>query len=780
MAWNLHKKIVRKIGADMRARTVILSVIFSALFLGASIHAGEEPSQPHPRYQTAEEIIGLRHPVWRAQRAWNQNAHSPVGPLGDHFHPETTPYDFQDYQQRQGIHRLHSQGGPIVDYFRDLDGYAIRIKNVELISSTTGKPHRFSVITAEQREGDLRKLGDIVPTGTSPDMSYGPNLISYLRQKQIEMYEGIPEAQAAIRAERDMLNGVSTLIAVTDENDLSKVWAIMRIVRRGNGESDQRLDLEVHNHFDLEAIEPEPIPDSPDFSWVGDWREIKSVMRDKQMREAGFDLMAIVWLASEERKYFDFAGRFILVNGQWRKLAASHFALETAPFRTGVYRELNFVERPENSTADNRIMTTDREGIRQAVAKMKERAGKNGEIYLSTAPETGWNTVAIPSFDLFFVANHPTKKSSLANFLPWSHFVIKDDQTIPFFRKFKPGYITSFSQLTEAEAKIWKTPQVRSGDFFRRLGIAYDATDAEVDAAYKRLRFKYSPGGTWGYPQAHDNIQEAYEVLRHPEARRALRMDYLAIYEMNTNNGFADQRFDPEPPMTYKERIKHILFTAYEHVSEIREAVSYAVIARKTDPEFDLPLAYFYKIPLDIWSEKRQEALHVWPNVDAADSQFQKLLGQALRAAHESFLELAPQTPEAIERLASHGRHDNQTARLAMSLATKYPQFNNQLLETAIHGGVWWDRSDKNLQEDAMLILRKNFENQTALSLIDFLTNHRSRHGLDTLDLEGARIEYKTYSPHHAAERLWPAFHNLMMEGPPCPEYLLRIRRAIF
>ncbi len=64
---------------------------------------------------------------------------------------------------------------------------------------------------------------------------------------------------------------------------------------------------------------------------------------------------------------------------------------------------------------------------------------------------------------------------------------------------------------------------ILTGDYYKILGIARNATAQEIKKAYRRLAFKYHPDHNHE-PEAEENfkkINEAYEVLTNPEKRAA-------------------------------------------------------------------------------------------------------------------------------------------------------------------------------------------------------------------------------------------------------------------
>lgn len=83
---------------------------------------------------------------------------------------------------------------------------------------------------------------------------------------------------------------------------------------------------------------------------------------------------------------------------------------------------------------------------------------------------------------------------------------------------------------------------VQYRDYYETLGVKRDASQEEIQKAYKRLARKYHPDLNQGDPKAEEKfkeIGEAYEVLKNPETRS--RYDALGA---NWKNG---QRFEPPP-----------------------------------------------------------------------------------------------------------------------------------------------------------------------------------------------------------------------------------------
>ena len=60
-------------------------------------------------------------------------------------------------------------------------------------------------------------------------------------------------------------------------------------------------------------------------------------------------------------------------------------------------------------------------------------------------------------------------------------------------------------------------------DFYKTLGVAKDATDAEIKKAYRKLARKWHPDQNQGDTAAEEkfkSIGEAYDVLSDPEQRK--------------------------------------------------------------------------------------------------------------------------------------------------------------------------------------------------------------------------------------------------------------------
>ncbi|WP_379143071.1 DnaJ domain-containing protein [Paenibacillus sp. sgz500992] len=91
----------------------------------------------------------------------------------------------------------------------------------------------------------------------------------------------------------------------------------------------------------------------------------------------------------------------------------------------------------------------------------------------------------------------------------------------------------------------------RLTDYYEVLGIAPNASSAEVKQAYRKLAKKYHPDTNGGDPQAAERfkqVHEAYKVLGNEESRTA----YQSQSQSRTTRASGEP---PEKPSAGKERV---------------------------------------------------------------------------------------------------------------------------------------------------------------------------------------------------------------------------------
>lgn len=80
-------------------------------------------------------------------------------------------------------------------------------------------------------------------------------------------------------------------------------------------------------------------------------------------------------------------------------------------------------------------------------------------------------------------------------------------------------------------------------DLYEVLGVSKDATDQEIQRAYRKLALKYHPDRNEGDPKAANKFKkasEAYEVLKDPEKRQAYDSGGMSGVHQTGFEGFAD------------------------------------------------------------------------------------------------------------------------------------------------------------------------------------------------------------------------------------------------
>lgn len=85
--------------------------------------------------------------------------------------------------------------------------------------------------------------------------------------------------------------------------------------------------------------------------------------------------------------------------------------------------------------------------------------------------------------------------------------------------------------------------QPLSDDLYEVLGVSKDATEAEIQRAYRKLALKFHPDRNQDDPQAAEKFKkasEAYEILKDPEKRKAYDAGGMSGVRQTGFEGFAD------------------------------------------------------------------------------------------------------------------------------------------------------------------------------------------------------------------------------------------------
>jgi molecular chaperone DnaJ len=84
-------------------------------------------------------------------------------------------------------------------------------------------------------------------------------------------------------------------------------------------------------------------------------------------------------------------------------------------------------------------------------------------------------------------------------------------------------------------------------DYYEILGLARNASEAEIKRAFRKLAMKYHPDRNPGDPQAEERfkkINEAYEVLSNPKKRAAYdQFGHAGVHSASNGTGFSAEAF---------------------------------------------------------------------------------------------------------------------------------------------------------------------------------------------------------------------------------------------
>lgn len=537
-----------------------------------------------------------------------------------------------------GQYIAYEDGKP-VDYWRVIDGYQIRIKDLVL------EGRKFSVIIINQREGYLRQTPPIDAVATDPSLNYVPAIFSYIRHFVRTSYDKRfgDKAMSVINQERDFLNGVSNMVVVTEHNNLAKILGTFRNVHRGNLPENQKLDLETTLHIDL--------PES--------WTENKTLVKDP---DAPASLYEFLWVLQDDYGFYEHSNRRVIVNGEEKLLVPTHVAHEAAPAQRRYYRmTLKFQPHAENENVQWHTLPD----LKVQMQRMREKLGDDYKRFNESPSVFGWNRVPV-----YFKEFIDTRLSStrpkplravtlttgistgffnqpLRQTVQFSHLdstgmpdltdvrhpsplwdISINPSNIPFYRERDTRWLRELEDYREALRKLDREngynffnllpvmPSLKSQlprlshqsisnpfhptDIFVRLGLGYDSTDGVIGMgefqrlAHQRsynLHFRFNssgdPGRTgpnFGVPIWKGADVNSQDMRLMAEERDRLMAQYLEEERLQ----LFDSRLEDDVLLTDRERILRVLTFPSYFFSDISWAVDNALKYYFDDPEFQL------------------------------------------------------------------------------------------------------------------------------------------------------------------------------------------------
>ncbi len=569
--------------------------------------------------------------------------------------PQTFRSGIETYQD-QGL--VRDESGRVVDYWRIIDGSVVRIRKLRIPTESGLKV--FDMIIIQQREGNLRTQGDVLPQSTSTYISWVPNIYSWARQFWLDQYEAHfsrkrPDILEIAKGERDMYSGVSASIMVIEENDLSRIHALFRVVRKGDLPANQLLDIEK-NLGEAPAIVPELRTINGHAVAIGDYVELKSMTVDK---EAGIDFLPYLLMGLESADLYAFGKRTITIDGKTYPWGASTILIEAPPVQARYYkRDFGLREDPSRKKGDLSWLSVpiaDFIATTKDPAKNKDRFTHSGmEVFLSEPPVSGWNYLPVPSRETKFHASYAANPRVFPDPIKRELFFRRKD--VPFYRSAKyPQNSSVDSWLLDRPVLFhpfdpWKRLGFRADrpalrhislhdiDYFvfdpkviervdrhhalTRFGF-WDASDdlgddfsaddlyslygvngeirrvddpisefrVELITAKERHAFRRAKAEAFGIPMIYFSSELSPDFI--PESIPKLDpQEILKTHQELTDRGFADTRYDYDAPtLSPFEIAVRVLRDPFANYSELDWALDFALAHRLESDDLEFALA---------------------------------------------------------------------------------------------------------------------------------------------------------------------------------------------
>jgi len=342
------------------------------------------------------------------------------------FRMPVTPEGEVDTYLDQGLAR--NKEGQIIDYWRSMDDHIVRLRKLEIPTENGVK--KFDVVIISQREGPVRQAEASASAPRSlVATSFVPNLFTYVRDFVYRTYQaraGTANGDLVIntlKSERDFLNGFSTMVVITDENDFSKIHATFRVVRRGGtNETVEPLDVETNLSAKglppLPRIEPKIVEVHGHKVAMGDYAELKTLAVDHSEK---IDFVPYLLRSFDAHAMYAFGQRrYVRGEGDLNPeidglpWGASHLVIEADAARAKLYeRNYGFQVDEERSKDGLFVLTTSLDSFLERIRTGDRNDNPLVQAYVAQAPVIAWTPRRILSREARSEAQKQAETSAL-------------------------------------------------------------------------------------------------------------------------------------------------------------------------------------------------------------------------------------------------------------------------------------------------------------------------------------------------------------------------------
>ncbi|NCN26708.1 hypothetical protein GW915_03965 [bacterium] len=271
--------------------------------------------------------------------------------------------------------------------FRNIGGFDVMIERFTAVETQENGEHRFgyyNIIYIGIPEGakvascgaDSRLLEMSFKTGVPFHAifpSFAPNILCNLEKfykDQLALRPSRRKGLAVLEEERPFVeSGPALVVAITKENDLSNIYAMARVVHRGNQAEDNRLDVERRLNMKLPEIPLKQRISQYGPYLEGAWAELKSLVRAKESPEKFIPMLfASIFNIRAHKAVGTLRERF-------SRPLADHYITEADPAMKNIHRRWGFQALHGYGDEENKLTWTNRwnlEGLMSGMLFMND------------------------------------------------------------------------------------------------------------------------------------------------------------------------------------------------------------------------------------------------------------------------------------------------------------------------------------------------------------------------------------------------------------------------